>query len=317
MLQQPLQNMRFLSVALALIIAAVVSAVPGPGVVTGDTAVHDPTMCKDKNGKYWVFSTGQGIPIRSSTDRTAFKLEGKVWPNGASWTDKYTGKSNGDLWAPDCYYSGGTFFLFYAASTFGSQNSAIFFATSTTGAPGSFTDKGLVTSTSSSNNYNAIDPNLLIVGNTWYLSLGSFWTGIKGFQLDPSTGKPQGSVTSLAQRTANGGAIEASVVYKNGNFYYLFSSWDKCCAGTSSTYNIRVGRSSSPNGGFVDQSGVALTSGGGTLVLGSHDKIIGPGGQDVFDDTDGPILVYHYYTSTGSFLGINRLDFSSGWPVVV
>lgn len=28
-----------------------------------------------------------------------------------------------------------------------------------------------------------------------------------------------------------------------------------------------------PAGGFVDQSGVALTSGGGTLVLGTHDNV--------------------------------------------
>jgi len=27
----------------------------GPGVVTGNTAVHDPTMCKDASGKYFVF----------------------------------------------------------------------------------------------------------------------------------------------------------------------------------------------------------------------------------------------------------------------
>ncbi|KAF9265181.1 glycoside hydrolase family 43 protein [Marasmius fiardii PR-910] len=303
---------------LALSLVAVVRAQVGPGTVTGDTAVHDPTMCKDSNGKYWVYSTGQGIPIRSSTDRTAFKLEGEVWPNGApSGTNKFTGTTNGDLWAPDCYYSGGTFHLFYAASTFGSQNSGIFYATSTTGGPGSFTDKGLVTSTSSANDYNAIDPNLLVVGNTWYLSLGSFWTGIKSFQLDPNTGMIASGITALAERTANGGAIEASVVFKNGNFYYLFSSWDKCCQGTSSTYNIRVGRSSNPNGGFVDQSGVALTAGGGTLVLGTHGSIVGPGGQDLLDDVDGPILVYHYYTSAGSFLGINKLDFSSGWPVVV
>ncbi|KAL0960853.1 hypothetical protein HGRIS_005869 [Hohenbuehelia grisea] len=137
-------------------------------------------------------------------------------------------------------------------------------------------------------------------------------------QLSSSTGKPPSTtVSSIAQRTANGGAIEASVIYKFNNFYYLFTSWDNCCKGTSSTYNIRVGRASSVTGPYTDKSGVSLTSGGGTLVLGSHDNIIGPGGQDVMTDTDGPILIYHYYTSAGSFLGINRLDFSSGWPVVV
>ena len=38
-----------------LAFAAFGRAVVGPGVVTGDTAVHDPTMCKDNSGTYWVF----------------------------------------------------------------------------------------------------------------------------------------------------------------------------------------------------------------------------------------------------------------------
>ncbi|KAF9013408.1 secreted arabinase [Cyathus striatus] len=310
--------MRLLHILVGLATVGLARAVVGPGTVTGNTAVHDPTMCKDSSGKYFIFSTAVGIEIRTSTDRTAWTLVGKVWPNGASWTDSYTGTSNGNLWAPDCYYANGQFWLYYAASSFGSQNSAIFLAKSTTGLPGSWSNEGLITSTSSSNNYNAIDPNLLVDNGKWYLSLGSFWTGIKSMSLNPSTGKLSSStVTSLAQRTAGGGAIEASVIYKYGSYYYLFTSWDKCCAGTSSTYNIRVGRSTSPTSGYVDESGVALLSGGGTLVLSSHDSIIGPGGQDLMTDGDGPILIYHYYTSSGSYLGINRLDFSSGWPVVV
>ncbi|KAG5639204.1 hypothetical protein H0H81_005683 [Sphagnurus paluster] len=261
-----------------LAVATAVGAV-GPGVVTGNTAVHDPTMCKDKNGKYFVFSTAPGLEIRTSTDRTAWTLAGKVWPNGASWTDAYTGTSNGNLWAPDCTYINGVFWLYYSASSFGSQKSAIFLAKSTTGLPGSWSNEGLITSTSSSNNYNAIDPNV-----------------------DPSTGKlTSNTPTALAQRTTASGAVEASAVYHFGNYYYLFTSWDKCCSGTSSTYNIRVGRSSNPNGGFVDKAGVALTAGGGTLVLASAGNIIGPGGQDLMTDGDGPIIVYHYYTSTGSF----------------
>lgn len=309
--------MHFLKALSILGFVALCRAVVGPGVVTGDTRAHDPTMCKDNSGTYFVFSTGPGIEIRTSTDRTAWTLRGLVWPNGASWTNTYTGTTNGSLWAPDCYYQNGKFILYYAASTFGSQNSAIFMATSTTGLPGSWTNQGLVISSSSSNNFNAIDPNLLVDGSIWYMSLGSFWTGIKGVPISSSTGKPTTStLTSLSQR-ASPDAIEASVIYKFGSFYYLFTSWDNCCQGTSSTYNIRVGRSSTYNGNYVDQSGVALTNGGGTLVLQTHDGIFGPGGQDLMTDNDGPILIYHYYTSTGSWLGINRLDFSSGWPVVV
>ncbi|KAF9027520.1 glycoside hydrolase family 43 protein [Hymenopellis radicata] len=304
-------------IAFLLLFVALCSAQVGPGTVTGNTAVHDPTMCKDSSGTYFVFSTGVGIEIRTSPDRTAWTYRGLVWPNGASWTDTYTGVSGGSLWAPDCYYDGSTFHLYYSASTFGSSHSAIFYATSSTGLPGSFTNKGLVTSTTTSSGYNAIDPNLLVDGSNWYLSFGSFWTGIKIESVSPSTGLATSGITGIAQRTANSGAIEASAIYKFGSFYYLFTSWDTCCQGTSSTYNIRVGRSTSPTSGYVDASGVALTAGGGTLVLGTHGNIYGPGGQDIMTDGDGPILVYHYYTSSGSFLGINRLDFSSGWPVVV
>ncbi|KIO19814.1 glycoside hydrolase family 43 protein [Tulasnella calospora MUT 4182] len=294
-------------------------AVPSPATVAGDTFTHDPTICKDNAGKYWLFSTAPGIDIRSSTDRKTWTYVGKIWPSGASWTDTYTGTTNGNLWAPDCTYINGKFWVYYAASSFGSQKSAIFLATSTSGSPGSWTNGGLVTTTSTSNTYNAIDPNLVIDGSNWYLALGSWWTGIK--QLSSSTGLTTSSTaTALAQRTAASGAIEAAALYKYGSYWYLFTSWDVCCQGTSSTYNIRVGRSTSPTGGFVDQSGVALTSGGGTLVLGTHDGIYGPGGQDVFDDIDGPILVYLPYLGLNSGfiqLGLNRLDFSSGWPVVV
>ena len=48
----------------------------------------------------------------------------------------------------------------------------------------------------------------------------------------------------------------------------------------------------SASGPFVDKDGVALTSGGGTLVLETHGSIVGPGGQDIMSDVDGVLLVY-------------------------
>ena len=72
------------------------------------------------------------------------------------------------------------------------------------------------------------------VGDAWYLSFGSFWSGIKLVQLDPSTGMiSNATLTSLAKRTADGGAEEASVVYQHGDNFYLFVSWDHCCNGLS------------------------------------------------------------------------------------
>ena len=63
-----------------------------------------------------------------------------------------------------------------------------------------------------------------------------------------------------------------------------------------------------------------MLSGGGTILLSSHSNIYGPGGQSVYADTDGSILVYHYYDGNNSgtpTLGINKLAWTSdGWPYV-
>ena len=49
----------------------------------------------------------------------------------------------------------------------------------------------------------------------------------------------------------------------------------------------------------------------------------GPGGQGVFNDPAlGAVLIYHYvdtrigYADGQKRFGVNRMDFSSGWPVV-
>src|SRR5690349_15461652 len=75
------------------------AAYPGPGVVTGDIGVHDPTMVKTPSGSYIVAHTGDNIPLKTSTDRTAFRNAGAVFPGGAPWTTTYTGGSR-NLWAP-------------------------------------------------------------------------------------------------------------------------------------------------------------------------------------------------------------------------
>jgi arabinan endo-1,5-alpha-L-arabinosidase len=294
---------------------------PGPGRVTGDVLVHDPSMVKTPAGGYILIHTADGLGIKTSTDRTAFRNAGVVWPNGAPWTTAYTGGSR-NLWAPDISYRNGRYYLYYSASSFGSSRSAIFLATSTTGASGSWTNQGMIIETTSSSGYNAIDPNLVVDDqNVWWLSFGSFWSGIKMIRLDPATGRRSTSDTAiraLAQRTTASGAIEAPFIYRHGGYYYLFVSFDLCCRGAQSTYRTMVGRSASITGPFVDRNGTRMTSGGGTEILAGHGSIHGPGHNAVLSDSDGDVLVYHYYADNGSArLGINLLGWdSSGWPYV-
>lgn len=294
---------------------------PNPGWVTGSTGAHDPTVVKTPDGSYLVVTTGDNLPIKTSTDRIAWRHAGVVWPNGAPWTTPYTNGGR-SLWAPDISYHNGQFYLYYSASTFGSQRSAIFLATSPTGAAGTWTHQGLIIESDASVDYNAIDPNLIVDDSgQWWLSFGSFWTGIKMIRLDPNTGRrsqTDTAVRSLARRTTADGAIEAPFIYRHGGYYYLFVSFDRCCQGAASTYRIMVGRSTSVTGPYVDRNGVAMTAGGGSQILAGHGSIHGPGHQAVLRDGASDVLFYHYYADNGaSFLGINLIGWdSTGWPYV-
>ncbi|MDT9682756.1 arabinan endo-1,5-alpha-L-arabinosidase [Streptomyces sp. TRM76323] len=293
------------------------AAYPYPGHVTGDIGVHDPSFVKRPDGSYLVAHTGDNITLKTSTDRTAFRNAGAAFPGGAPWTTTYTAGGR-NLWAPDLSYQNGRYYMYYSASTFGSNRSGIFLATSPSGNAGTWTNHGLVIESRQSDDFNAIDPHLVVDDRgRWWLSFGSFWSGIKMIQIDPSTGKRTGTALhSLAGR--GGGAIEAPTIVKRGAYYYLYVSFDLCCRGAASTYRVMVGRSTSVTGPYHDRNGVPMTSGGGTEVLAGQGSVHGPGHQDVFTDTDSDILAYHYYADSGaSLLGINWLAYdSAGWPYV-
>jgi arabinan endo-1,5-alpha-L-arabinosidase len=297
--------------------AAALAAYPNPGLVTGSTDVHDPEVVKSPAGSYLLAATGNGIALKTSTDRTQWNNAGAAFPNGVPWAHTYTNGSN-HVWAPDISYANGRYYMYYSASTFGSNRSAIFLATSTTGAQGSWTNQGLVIESRTSDNWNAIDPNLVVdQSGRWYLSFGSFWSGLKMIRLDPATGKRSGTeFHSIAGR--NGGAIEAPTVHYRNGYYYLFVSFDTCCQGANSTYRVMVGRSTSVTGPYVDRAGRAMNSGGGTEILAGHGSIHGPGHQAVLADSDADALFYHYYTDSGApRLGINLLAYDgAGWPYV-
>lgn len=298
--------------ALLCLLGLTIADYPNPGRVTGNVNVHDPAMVR-VNGTYYVFCTGKNLEIRRSTDRVNFNFIGNVWPDGAPWTYEFT--NNGDiLWAPDISYHNGKFFLYYAASTFGSQHSAIFLATSPTALPGSWTNQGMVVQTDSNSDHNAIDPNLIIdPSGNWWLVYGSFWSGIKLVPLDPTTGKPRdGTRYDLARRDGTG-AIEAPfIIFRNG-WYYLFVSFNSI-----PEYQTMVGRSRTITGPYVDRNGTPMMNGGGFEVVGPHGNIRGPGHEGLMEDVDGWLLVYHYYTTSDptTKLGVNLIRWDDDWPFI-
>jgi arabinan endo-1,5-alpha-L-arabinosidase len=299
------------------------------------TYIHDPSMAREGN-TYYVFSTGDpagtigngNIQIRTSHNLRSWQYTGTVFAQQPAWITSALG-SIPNLWAPDISYFGGLWHLYYAGSSFGSNNSVIGLATTPTLDPRSlkyhWTDDGLVFRTTTADDDNAIDPSLVTdaAGNKW-LSFGSFWSGIKLLRLDNTTGKPASSsptVYSLAEK-ASPDPLEGSGIVYHGGYYYLFMAVDYCCRGISSTYHIQVGRSASITGPYLDASGTALLSGGGMEVQGTDAGMIGPGSPFVFGRGAGgpssPLLVYHYYDAYDSgdaWIQIRPLIWVDGWPV--
>ncbi|ODM14751.1 putative arabinan endo-1,5-alpha-L-arabinosidase A [Aspergillus cristatus] len=298
-----------------------------PGSCSGACNVHDPGLIQRDDGVYFRFSTGNKISYaQSSSIEGPWTAVGSVVPDGSS-IDK---AGNDDLWAPDVQNVNGVYHVYYTVSTSGSQDSAIGLATSDTMDEGSWTDHGATgISSSSSKSYNAIDANLFNDDGTYYLTFGSFWQDIFQAPMNSAATKAASSSYNIAFDPNGEHAVEGAYLYKYGNYYYLFYSAGACCGYDTSRpadgdeYKIKVCRSSSATGDFVDATGTACTEGGGTVVLESHENVYGPGGQGVFTDPDlGPVLYYHYvdttvgYADNQKLFGWNAIDFSSGWPVV-
>ncbi|GAB3175172.1 hypothetical protein GCM10027059_48510 [Myceligenerans halotolerans] len=297
-----------------LVAVDTVAEYPEPGAISGDTFAHDPTVIKKTDGEYLLAFTANGVGLKTSSDRTAWNDVGSAFPGGTPWADEYTGGGL-NLWAPELKYANGQYYLWYSASTFESNKSAIFLATSPTGASGSWTNQGVVIESSTGDNFNAIDPAVTEDQNgNWWMSFGSFWSGVKLIRLDSSTGMRSGSeFHGIASR--GGDAIEAPTIHFRDGYYYLFVSFDRCCQGAASTYRVMVGRSTSITGPYVDRAGTPMMDGGGTETLASHGSVNGPGHQTVLADSDSDVLFYHYYRDDGrATLGINLLRYDDGWP---
>ncbi len=278
--------------ALALLLAA--GAQAASWALTGNLGAHDPTIIKEA-GAWWVFSTGPGLQVKYSPDGLSWTQGVQIFANELPWWRTYAPTmGQNDVWAPDVHLFNGRYWCYYCVSEFGTNNSAIGLTSCSSIALGDWRDDGVVLSSESgAQTYNALDPDLAIdaSGNPW-LVFGSYFDGIHVTRLDPTTMMPTGTVYSIAARP-NG--IEGTNIVFNNGYYYLFASIDKCCLGVNSTYKIAVGRSTSITGPYSDESGVAMLNGGGTVLDSSGPRWIGPGGESVYNDGTGWIIVFHAY----------------------
>jgi hypothetical protein len=309
--------------------------ITGPNTVIG---THDPTLFKDGN-TYYASATNGGLR-RATSLGGPWESIGTV--SKAPWTNAVSG---GALWAPHVRKVGDTFYMYYAQSNFGSNNSAIGVKTTQTpGIAASWVDHGSPIITSGVQNpnpalatYNAIDPAIHQDENgDWWIVWGSHFSGIQIQRLEDDMVTTTGPITLLAHRGSaqfpvpqpNFNRLEGPVIFKRGGYYYLITAWDWCCRNgnglspADNTYKVVIGRSTSITGPYVDKNGIPLAQGGGSIILNSRTANAGvtpaglyraPGGVDIFIENGVYYVIYHAYLPQ-TRMAIRPMDWHGDWP---
>jgi len=299
------------------------------------TSVHDPVMIKEGN-TYYLFCTGFGISVFTSTDLKNWKKEKPVFTAAPKWAVEAVPGFRGHIWAPDISFHNGKYYLYYSVSAFGKNTSCIGVAVNKTLDASSpdfkWEDQGkVIQSVPGRDMWNAIDPNLIFdENNIPWLSFGSFWNGIKLVKLNSdlkSVAEPQKwhTVASRSRNFANAdtsagnAAIEAPFIFKKGEYYYLFVSWDYCCQAEKSDYKVVVGRSKNVTGPYLDKNSVSMTFNGGSLIVqGDSKEWFGAGHNSVYNFDGKDYIIYHGYDALDkgrSKLLISELEWDNeGWP---
>ncbi len=283
------------------------------GALLTDIVVHDPVMIR-QDSTYYLFCTGRGIGRYRSTDLVYWERLPGVFQAAPDWVMDTLPDFKNHVWAPDIFFDGSRYVVYYSVSAFGKNSSCIGMVSSPSLHPEDslsvWTDHGpVICSEPGKDDWNAIDPNLVLdeSGQAW-LSFGSFWSGLQLFPLDPGLTRPlPGSgIRTIASRPRTApdslllpgdGAIEAPFIIHRHGWYYLFASYDYCCRGEKSTYHIRVGRARSLAGPFLDREGISLLDGGGTLLMQGGGRWSAVGHNAVVKIGETDYLLCHGYDS--------------------
>jgi arabinan endo-1,5-alpha-L-arabinosidase len=274
----------------------------------GKPFIHDPSTIMECEGKYYTFGTGGGGLISE---------DGWTWNGGAV-------RPGGGA-APDAIKIGDRYLIVYGATgggLGGGHNGRILTMWNKTLDPKSpdfkFSEAVVVTSSSGTEDCDAIDPGLLLDptdGRLW-CSYGTYFGFIRLVELDPKTGK----------RVEGNEAINIAIdceatdlIYRDG-WYYLLGTHGTCCDGANSTYNIVVGRSRKVTGPYLDNMERDMLKGGGKMVVAAGGRVIGPGHFGLLDLGDGVQKMSCHYEadldqSGRSVLGIRPLLWKNGWPI--
>lgn len=329
------------------------ATVPGDGAVE---SCADPSTIHAHDGYWYTYCTTDplnsddrnaegGLNFRKIPTLRSADLVNWTYVNDAFATVPEWAAPSAGMWAPEIDLIDGTYHLFYGITDVADAvsgepgcpyDNAIGYATSDS-PTGPWQDSGgpLVGPRRAGDGCNffwTYDPEVIQdTEGGHHIYFGSYYGGIHVRDLliadDGSLSAPAETSTQVTIPNRYEGA---EVIERDG-FYYLFVSATDCCRGPLTGYSVFVGRSESPEGPFLDQTGASLLASrvGGTPVLSMNgNRWVGPGHNSVFEDFDGQWwTTYHavdrfdpYFANAGTFtrrpLLMDPIDWIDGWPQV-
>jgi len=226
------------------------------------------------------------VPIIRSKDLVDWEFVRNAFQVKPDW------KNEGGIWAPDVTKVGDEYYMYYSYSTWGDPDPGIGLAVSTL-PEGPFTDLGKLFLSSEIGVENSIDPFYIEDDGKKYLFWGSFH-GIYAVELAEDGRSVTGEKVLIGHAH-----LEAAYVYKKDGEYFFFGSEGSCCDGANSTYQVRVAKSASLLGPYLDKNGNDIAIGNhGEIILRSNSVnygFAGPGhnAEIMLDDEGTEWLLYH------------------------
>lgn len=285
--------------ALTLSSTAPPSSHPGGGTMPEDpehteVEVHDPSVVT-AGDETWVF--GSHLAAASTEDFITWEQEANLpTPENPLFEDVTTELAEtfewaetDTLWAPDVFQlADGRYAMYYNACEGSSPRSAMGIATSDD-VDGPYEDQGIIlrsghredegpsedgTPYDARKHPNVVDPDVFrdAQGTLWMV-YGSYSGGIFILELDEETGEPlPGQGYGKHLMGGNHSRIEAPSIMHDPEtgYYYLFTSFGGLTA--DGGYNIRVVRSTSPDGPYYDAAGNRM------------DQVAADPSEPIFDD---------------------------------
>ena len=312
----------------------------------GPYNVHDPSII-NVDGTYYCYNTDvsfgsgvrPGIQIRKSQDLINWEFLGWAFngipSKGSTYILSQGATPFNSLWAPFIMKEGDEYRLYYSLSSSTGRLSVIGLATSSN-PEGPWVEKDLVVTSAADGTVqtNAIDPSVVVTpsGEHWFY-YGSAYDGIYKLRLNPSTGLSLAAGDKgirIAQRGFTDGIVNGNIegpeviFNEDQGMYYMFISYDWL----ETKYNVRAGRSTNPDGPFVDINGLDINTAvdNGPMILApyrfdGHSGWQGVSHPAVFKDEDSQYYMAHQGRPGENIffmvLHVRKIHWTEdGWPII-